>query len=137
MSVKTSHTTTYAPEELNTIRTVLSEIDNRLQGLDYKVRGGVIDVLTALRGPDIMSEDAVTHKERGTNWVRRAALPRTSGDSGNSGNSDNNAGRWSVGTYGNRPLIFYDADDDMWGHFNTHLEKACGALGLNWDEGLA
>jgi hypothetical protein len=64
--MRTPRTTTFDTDELETIRQVLAEIDDRLQGLGNRVRGGVIDVITALRGPDVIHVDAVIHKERGT-----------------------------------------------------------------------
>lgn len=101
-----------------TLRAELDRIEDFLMGPE----GGLLmDVLSALRGPDEPTKD---HKKAATTvHIRAAAFPRLAASSGRF--TDN--GKWQIASTVSfrRPDIGYD-----YGHFESHINKAAEHLGL-------
>lgn len=99
-------------EVLHKTRAALDAIDNLIAGLPTDVARGVLNVLSALRGPD---SDNIDAKNASTTWIRREALPLTCGKNPNG---------WDLYLTGPYRLSSETA------HFNQHIMFACDALGL-------
>lgn len=105
---------------VNPIRKALDDIDDILVGLNRIDRGQVIDVLTALRGPDNADENLKCHT---TTFIRVAALPRTC----KTEDGASAANRWVLTRKGSR----IELPKEQWGtHFGDHIFAAWTALGL-------
>ncbi len=100
------------------VRAALDAIDDILVGLNFVNRGDVIDVLTALRGPDDMNLDA---KACMTNFIRQGALPKTC----HTEYLIDPTSRWSLRTKGDSVTI----PQAHQSHFESHIRGAIRALG--------
>lgn len=98
----------------------LAQIDTIVADLPYNMRGCVLDVLTALRGPDNPDQSAL--KESATNYIRLAAMPKTCQTAG--------AGRWILTKTVVRHIFPSTSETDQGtSHLVFHLYRAFKALG--------
>lgn len=109
---------TFATDETST---ALGAIDALLVNLPPLRRQEVIQVLTALRGPDNGSD---VLKRQTTNWVRTAALPATCA-------LDQGGHMWDVQLLGPSPELPDIVSNSGLTHFRDHIEDALRVLG--WD----
>lgn len=115
-----------------TVRAVLAQIDDIVSNIaDRETRGAVVDVLAALRGPDV-TPTGHDPKSRSTVYVRLAAFPRLT----RGYEAPENAAyfeqalnvRWDVDPSPDGPRI--PPTEYVSYHFMTHIDRAFEALGI-------
>lgn len=121
------------------VRKALDDIQATLLALPEYQRGQVIDVLTALRGPDKDSDEIELLKAETTARIRRAAFPNMAPTSDaleelprvDTGQASR---RWSALHFDAFPFYHYTEAQSIGGsHFAQHARAAFDALGITFN----
>lgn len=118
------------------VRKALDDIQATLLALPEYQRGQVIDVLTALRGPDKDSDEIELLKAETTARIRRAAFPNMAPTSEELPRVDTGQAsrRWSALHFDAFPFYHYTEAQSIGGsHFAQHARAAFDALGITFE----
>lgn len=123
MRSKSSERLEPPPAQLSSPRLTTREALDAIEGIILRADAPseVLDVLSALRGPDVASwSEQIEVKARTTAHIRKAAFPTL----------------WNLGTGWSPQItgesVIFISDEEAFGHFGNHVRGAAAALGIRW-----